>query len=48
MNTDTSQQTGTPSQKAERFVMGFIVVAATLCVGMIVTYLLMFDARGLM
>jgi hypothetical protein len=48
MTTRTREQTGTPSQRAERFVMGFIVVAATLCVGMIMTYLLMFEARGLL
>lgn len=48
MDTGAHNQTGTPSQRAERFVMGFIVVAATLCVGMIVTYLLMFEARGLL
>lgn len=33
---------------AERIIMGFIVFAASLCVGLITLYLCMFDGRGLM
>lgn len=32
---------------AERVIVGFIVVAASLCVGLITLYLCMFDGRGL-
>lgn len=35
------------TERAERIVTGFIVAAATLCVGFVAAYLLMFDARGL-
>ena len=33
---------------AERLIVGFIVVAASLCVGLITVYLCMFDARGIL
>lgn len=37
-----------PMQSAERLIIGFIVVTASLCVGLIALYLCMFDVRGLL
>ena len=34
-------------ETAERVMTGFIVFAATVCVGLITAYLVMFDGRGL-
>jgi hypothetical protein len=41
-------QTQKQTAAAERIIIGFIVFAATVCVGFITFYLCMFDGRGLL
>ena len=38
----------TQTATAERVIIGFIVLAATVCIGFITVYLCMFDARGML
>ncbi|MBX7244471.1 MAG: hypothetical protein K1X53_03175 [Candidatus Sumerlaeaceae bacterium] len=43
------QTTGSKAMsRAERIIVGFIVVSATFCAGLILAYLVMFDARGVL
>ncbi len=41
------QDTQSTQPKAERLIVGFIITAASISVGLITAYLVMFDARGM-